>query len=154
MIDAVDVAGDLSPVGGRLPVADLPLHRLPCSLQRQIVVAHLGRDVKARQLLQRGRLQRLPILLQVQLQLRALPLEIEGQTVALHAQRTGNVDRLGIALAAGDGRQRQPGGEHRQYHDAEQRSGQAAGHGTFNKQSRNPFLSGEALRQFHSKAKL
>jgi hypothetical protein len=92
-------------------------------------------------------------LLQVQLQLWALLVEIEGQPVALHAQRTGDIDRFGIALAAGDGGQRQPGGEHRQYHDAEQRFGQAAGHGTFNKQSRI-LLSGRARRQFHSKAKL
>lgn len=48
---------------------------------------------------------------------------IEGQPVALHAQRTGDIDRFGVALAAGDGGQRQPGGEHRQYHDAEQRFG-------------------------------
>ena len=56
MIDAVDVAGDLRPVGGRLPAADLALHRLPCPLQRQIVIPHLGRYVKPRQLLQRRRL--------------------------------------------------------------------------------------------------
>jgi hypothetical protein len=57
MVNAIDMAGDLRPIGDRLPVADLPLHRLPRLLQRQVMVAHLGRYVEARQFLQRRRLQ-------------------------------------------------------------------------------------------------
>lgn len=36
----------------------------------------------------------------MQLQFWALLVEIEGQPVALHAQRTGDIDRFGITLAA------------------------------------------------------
>ena len=69
------------------------------------------------------------------------------QPVTLHAQRTRKVDRLGVAQAAGEGHQRQPGRQQRQQHDGAQRLGDTAGYGTFNNHGNIPVFGAGIIKE-------
>ena len=93
-----------------------------------ITVDNLLRHPGAIEIAQRGFIERLLILQQMLPDLLRIAGAVPGQPVALHAQRTSQVDRLGVAQAAGKRHQRQSGSQQRQQNDSTQRLCDTAGH--------------------------